>query len=147
MLCRFDTAVPFYRSAFDLLTSGQIMWKDVSREDRGHIFDMVFVRGVKRIYMLALFEVGRRRPHYRPLLRTNAVKLFHRHSLRAGNSTRRISLMKYCNWQMKSLQRSRRIHRNRVITMIPASSVRSGVTPLEMLIRMVFIRFDIYYVE
>jgi hypothetical protein len=57
MLCRFDTAVAFYRSAFDVLMSGQDIWKDVSPTDRGHIFDMTFVRGVKRIYMLALFEV------------------------------------------------------------------------------------------
>lgn len=60
MINNLDAAVPFYRSAFDLLTAGQTMWKDVPREDRGHIFDMTFVRDVKRLYMLSLFEVYHR---------------------------------------------------------------------------------------
>jgi hypothetical protein len=72
MLCRFDTAVAFYRSAFDVLTSGQDIWKDVSPADRGHIFDMTFVRGVKRAYMLALFEVCHH-PHRRTASENNSV--------------------------------------------------------------------------
>jgi len=39
-----------------VVNSGRTIWKDVSREDRGPIFDLAFVRGVKRMYMLSLFE-------------------------------------------------------------------------------------------
>lgn len=57
MIRNFDTAVQFYRGALDLVQAGQKMWKGVSREDRGTIFDTTFVRSVKRKYMLAVADV------------------------------------------------------------------------------------------
>ncbi|CAL1694284.1 unnamed protein product [Somion occarium] len=46
-------ATQFYGSALTLLEWGQTKWRDVSRDDRGAIFENTFVRGVRRYYLSA----------------------------------------------------------------------------------------------
>ena len=47
----------FYRHILEILEWGRRIWSDVSKEDRGVIFELSFVRGVKRLYLTALHEV------------------------------------------------------------------------------------------
>lgn len=57
-LKQYATALEFYRRTLDILQWGRRTWKDVPRDDRGTVFDLTFVRGVKRFYMNALLEVS-----------------------------------------------------------------------------------------
>lgn len=51
-------ATQFYGSALTLLEWGQTKWRDVSRDDRGAIFENTFVRGVRRYYLSAYLMVS-----------------------------------------------------------------------------------------
>ncbi|RDB28672.1 Small glutamine-rich tetratricopeptide repeat-containing protein beta [Hypsizygus marmoreus] len=46
----------FYRHVLDVLDWGNRVWKDVPRDDRGTIFDLTFIRGVRRLYLNAIWE-------------------------------------------------------------------------------------------
>ncbi|RDB28593.1 Serine/threonine-protein phosphatase 5 [Hypsizygus marmoreus] len=46
----------FYRHALEVLEWGSRVWKDVPRDDRGPIFDLTFIRGVRRLYLNAIWE-------------------------------------------------------------------------------------------
>src|SRR5882762_2283476 len=56
---QYVTAVELYRQALEILEWGRQDWKDVTSNDRGTIFEITYVRGVKRFYMTALMEVGK----------------------------------------------------------------------------------------
>ncbi|EDR15295.1 uncharacterized protein LACBIDRAFT_301385 [Laccaria bicolor S238N-H82] len=47
----------FYRHIFEILEWGRRIWSDISKTDRGVVFELSFVRGVKRLYLTALHEV------------------------------------------------------------------------------------------
>lgn len=46
----------FYRHIFEILEWGRRIWSDISKTDRGVVFELSFVRGVKRLYLTALHE-------------------------------------------------------------------------------------------
>ncbi|KIK02047.1 hypothetical protein K443DRAFT_6459 [Laccaria amethystina LaAM-08-1] len=46
----------FYRHILEILEWGRRIWSDISKEDRGVVFELSFVRGVKRLYLTALHE-------------------------------------------------------------------------------------------
>ena len=46
-----------YRHILEILEWGRRIWSDISKEDRGVVFELGFVRGVKRLYLIALHEV------------------------------------------------------------------------------------------
>jgi hypothetical protein len=50
-------AIEFFRRALDILEWGSSKWKDVPRDDRGAIFESSFIRGVRKLYLDALWEV------------------------------------------------------------------------------------------
>lgn len=57
-VCRqFVTAIEMYRQAVEILQWGREKWKDVSSEERGSMFELTYIRGVKRMYMTTLVEV------------------------------------------------------------------------------------------
>ena len=47
----------FYRHILEILEWGRRFWSDISKGDRGVVFELSFVRGVKRLYLIALHEV------------------------------------------------------------------------------------------
>ena len=47
----------FYRRAMDIIEWGRSMWKDVSREDRGSIFEETFLRGLRAMHIEAFMQV------------------------------------------------------------------------------------------
>jgi hypothetical protein len=49
--------VEFLSRAIEVLNWGRIAWKNVSRDDRGAIFEDTFVRGVRAMHMNAFMEV------------------------------------------------------------------------------------------
>ena len=53
------TAIEMYRRAIEILQWGRQKWKAVPSDDRGSMFELTNIRGVKRFYMTALVEVGR----------------------------------------------------------------------------------------
>ncbi|RDB29131.1 Small glutamine-rich tetratricopeptide repeat-containing protein beta [Hypsizygus marmoreus] len=50
------SAPEYYRDALDVLDWGSRVWKDVSHEVRGTIFDLTFIRGVRRLFLNAIWE-------------------------------------------------------------------------------------------
>lgn len=54
---RHVAGVEFFTRAIDILEWGRRVWKDVPKDDRGAIFEVTFVRGVKRLYMSAMHQV------------------------------------------------------------------------------------------
>lgn len=52
-----SAAVEYLQRALDVLEWGSNKWKDVSQDDRGVIFELSFIRGVRKMYMEALWEV------------------------------------------------------------------------------------------
>jgi hypothetical protein len=50
--------VEFLRRALDVLEWGSREWKDVPHSDCGVIFDLSFIRGVRRRYLDELMKVG-----------------------------------------------------------------------------------------
>lgn len=55
---QYVAAVEYYSRAVEILEWGRHTWKDVPLNDRGPIFELTFIRGVKRLYMTALMGVG-----------------------------------------------------------------------------------------
>ena len=53
------TAIEMYRRVVEILQWGRQKWKDVPSDDRGSMFELTYIRGVKRFYMITLMEVGR----------------------------------------------------------------------------------------
>ncbi|KAL0951840.1 hypothetical protein HGRIS_008501 [Hohenbuehelia grisea] len=53
-------ATEFYRQALEVLEWGCKEWRDVSREDKGAIFDRSFVRGVRKLYLTAVIGDSKR---------------------------------------------------------------------------------------
>jgi hypothetical protein len=52
------TAIELYRRAIEILEWGRHTWKNVPQDTRGSIFDLTYIRAVKRFYMTALMEVS-----------------------------------------------------------------------------------------
>src|SRR5438876_9868626 len=52
----------FFRRAIDVIEWGRSAWKNVSRTERGAIFDETFLRGLRAMHMNALMEVRAFRP-------------------------------------------------------------------------------------
>lgn len=50
-------AIQMYTRILEILEWGREFWKDVALEDRGCIFEPVFIRGVRRLQMNAIREV------------------------------------------------------------------------------------------
>src|SRR5260370_1105933 len=63
------TAVELYRRAVEILEWGRQMWKNVPQQTRGPIFDLTYIRAVKRFYMTALMEVSQVEDRASSLLR------------------------------------------------------------------------------
>jgi hypothetical protein len=55
---QYVPAIEYYSRAVEILEWGRHIWKDVSLNDRGPIFELTFIRAIKRLYMTALMEVG-----------------------------------------------------------------------------------------
>lgn len=53
----FESALEFYTSALDLLQWGRELWKDVSFEDKGAVFQPTFIRAVKGMRLDMLLAV------------------------------------------------------------------------------------------
>ncbi|EDR15294.1 uncharacterized protein LACBIDRAFT_291776 [Laccaria bicolor S238N-H82] len=53
---RHTAGVEFFSRAVDVLEWGRRVWKDVPKDDRGAIFEVTFVRGVKRLYLSAMHQ-------------------------------------------------------------------------------------------
>lgn len=49
--------IEFLRRALDVLEWGLSRWKDVPTSDRGVIFELSFIRGVRRLYLDELMKV------------------------------------------------------------------------------------------
>lgn len=52
-------ALEYYSQALDILQWGRSIWGDVPRETRGTMFDVTFIRGVRRLFLSAFVEVRR----------------------------------------------------------------------------------------
>jgi len=50
-------ALEYYSRALEVLEWGLRKWENVPTTDRGAIFEMTFIRGVKRLRLIALQEV------------------------------------------------------------------------------------------
>lgn len=50
-------ALEFYSQALDILQWSRTVWPEVPREERGSVFDVTFIRGVRRLFLSALVEV------------------------------------------------------------------------------------------
>ncbi len=51
-------SVEFLSRVVDVLDWGSRLWQNVSRDDRGCIFDWSFIRGVKRLQIQAIHSVS-----------------------------------------------------------------------------------------
>lgn len=51
------TEVEFLGYALEVLDWGRLAWKNVSKDDRGAIFEHTFVRGVRSLHITALMQV------------------------------------------------------------------------------------------
>src|SRR5712664_460738 len=49
---QYDTSVELYRQAVEILQWGRQEWKDVPSEDRGSMFELTYIRAIKRIPLL-----------------------------------------------------------------------------------------------
>ncbi len=49
--------VEFLSRALDILEWGRERWADVPRSDRGSIFEITFIRGVRNMHLHAMMEV------------------------------------------------------------------------------------------
>jgi hypothetical protein len=54
-----QAGVQYFKRALDLLEWGRAIWKDVSKNDRGAIFEDSFVAGVRALYLKMLLKGGR----------------------------------------------------------------------------------------
>jgi hypothetical protein len=54
---QYDGAVELYRHAVEILQWGRQEWKDVPLEDKGSMFELTYIRAVKRMYMNTIIEV------------------------------------------------------------------------------------------
>jgi len=54
---QYDCAVELYRQAVEILEWGRREWKDVPSEDKGSMFELTYIRAVKRLYMITITEV------------------------------------------------------------------------------------------
>jgi hypothetical protein len=50
--------VEWLSRVLEVLDWGKIAWKNVSRTDRGVVFDSTFIRGVRSLHLNAFMEVG-----------------------------------------------------------------------------------------
>lgn len=57
-------AEQFYRNAIEVIERGRIIWSDVEKEDRGSIFEISFLFGVKAIHLEAFMQVRSPCPTY-----------------------------------------------------------------------------------
>ncbi|KAI1798214.1 hypothetical protein LXA43DRAFT_1107045 [Ganoderma leucocontextum] len=62
-----ETALDFFTSALDLLQWGKELWKDVSFEDKGEVFQPAFIHGVKCLRLEALLTAYNKEPSRFPL--------------------------------------------------------------------------------
>ncbi|KAJ6623068.1 hypothetical protein B0H10DRAFT_2011004 [Mycena sp. CBHHK59/15] len=49
-------AAEHFRNALDVIEWGRNTWKDIPREDRGDIFDITFMRSVRRLFVAAVMD-------------------------------------------------------------------------------------------
>jgi hypothetical protein len=52
------TAVELYHRAVEILEWGRQMWSNVPQHTRGPIFDLTYIRAVKRFYMTSIMQVS-----------------------------------------------------------------------------------------
>jgi hypothetical protein len=65
---KFMLAVEYHSRAVEVLDWGSHVWQDVPTEDRGCVFERTFVRGEKRLYIMAIHEVSNHVRNFRLLL-------------------------------------------------------------------------------
>lgn len=53
----YSVTVEFISHALEVLEWGRKTWKNVSREDRGSIFEDTFIRGVRSLHIDAFMKV------------------------------------------------------------------------------------------
>jgi len=51
-------ALEYFTRAVEVLDWGSREWKDVSKDDRGAIFEWTFIRGVKRHWLTTMHQVS-----------------------------------------------------------------------------------------
>jgi tetratricopeptide (TPR) repeat protein len=54
---QYVVAIELYRQAVEILEWGRQKWNDVPSKERGSMFDLTYIRAVKRMYITALIEV------------------------------------------------------------------------------------------
>jgi hypothetical protein len=54
---QYVTAIELYRQSVEILEWGRLKWHDVPSKDRGSMFELTYIRAVKRMYITALIEV------------------------------------------------------------------------------------------
>lgn len=68
---QYVTAIELYRQAVEILEWGRQKWNDVPSDDRGSMFDLTYIRAIKRMYITALIEV-RKFPKLREVTDTHS---------------------------------------------------------------------------
>jgi hypothetical protein len=51
-------AVESQSRVLEVLDWGSRVWKDIPTSDRGCIFERTFIRGIRRLHVMAIHEVG-----------------------------------------------------------------------------------------
>ncbi len=91
-----DAALDFYTSALEVLQWGNVLWKDVSPEDKGASFRESFIRGVKVLRLDAFIKVHQRQP-----FRHACSFSFRLHRPILGTLVRRRSILCPNSWQAR----------------------------------------------
>lgn len=53
-----QAAIEFYSRALDIVEWGARTWPNLSQEERGVIFEKTFIRGVKKMKVAVMLDVG-----------------------------------------------------------------------------------------
>jgi len=73
---QYVAAIEYYSRAVEILEWGRHTWKDIPINDRGPIFELTFIRAIKRLYMTALMEAYAAEGDHNPKFKLkNAVEL------------------------------------------------------------------------
>lgn len=54
----YPSAIQFYEWALEIIERGRKIWRDVSTDDRGVVFEDTFIRGIRLLLNQAYMGVG-----------------------------------------------------------------------------------------
>lgn len=54
---RYQSSCEFFLRVLDILEWGRALWHNVSKDDRGVIFELTFIRGIRKVYISTLMKV------------------------------------------------------------------------------------------